>query len=50
MTANLLYVIYGLMLHALPMAIGGSIAALIHFYWIRRLVIDRNKNNTQIEQ
>lgn len=45
MTANLIYVIYGVMLHAFPMVIGGSIAVLLHFYWIRRIIIGKYKTD-----
>jgi O-antigen/teichoic acid export membrane protein len=42
--ANLIYIIYGLFLGALPLIIGGTIVILIHGYHIRKL-IQNNKIN-----
>jgi hypothetical protein len=41
--ANSMYVIYGILLYAMPMIIGGSIAVLLHTYRIYCLIRDKNK-------
>lgn len=50
MTANAIYVLYGLMLNALPMVIGGSIAVLLHCYWVRRIIISKYKTGMANEK
>ncbi len=43
--ANSIYIIYGVLLYAMPMIIGGSIAVLLHLYRIHCLIQEKNKSN-----
>lgn len=38
--ANVIYIIYGLLLQALPIIIGCTIAVALHLYRLKRLKID----------
>lgn len=40
--ANSIYIVYGILMNAFPIIIGGSIAVLLHAYHLKRL---KNVNN-----
>lgn len=43
--ANIIYILYGALITATPIIVGCTIAVLLHGYHIRRLRINKNKND-----
>lgn len=43
--ANVIYVLYGVLINALPVIIGCSLAIFLHAYHIKRLSIKTNAND-----
>lgn len=43
--ANIIYILYGILISATPIFIGCTIAVLLHIFHIRRLRINKNRND-----
>ena len=44
--ANVVYIVYGLLIHALPIVIGCAIAVVLHTYRLKSILHDRNTKST----